>query len=128
MKPTKILKLALLGAAVIPAAAMADSEKTLELRAGVRGADDKTIAARTVAKAPENASYQTALVGFVYYADSWNNLPDNEYTPMGIYTIGAKPGSQPACLRTRWSRRRMRRGSSCQRRSKTPNPWRRRSR
>ena len=95
MKPTKILKLALLGAAVIPAAAMADSEKTLELRAGVRGADDKTIAARTVAKAPENASYQTALVGFVYYADSWNNLPDNEYTPMGIYTIGAKPGSQP---------------------------------
>lgn len=44
-------------------------------------------------KAPENASYQTQLVGFLYYADSWNDLEGT--TPMGIYTVDTKPGSMP---------------------------------
>lgn len=47
----------------------------------------------TVRRANTNASYKTTLVGFLYYADSWNDLEG--VTPMGIYTIGTTPGSQP---------------------------------
>lgn len=46
-------------------------------------------------KAPGNASYETVLTGFVYYASSWESLPGDTNTPMGIYSISAKPGSQP---------------------------------
>lgn len=47
----------------------------------------------SVKRANSNASYKTTLVGFLYYADSWNNLEG--VTPMGIYTIGTNAGSQP---------------------------------
>ena len=46
-----------------------------------------------VKHAPSTSAYQTTLVGFMYYAESWNDLEDT--TPMGIYTIGSTPGSMP---------------------------------
>lgn len=44
-------------------------------------------------KSPANSSYETVLTGFVYYAESWNDLETT--TPMGIYTISTTPGSMP---------------------------------
>lgn len=46
-----------------------------------------------VMRAPSTSSYQTTIVGFIYYADSWNDLDD--ITPMGIYTVETTPGSKP---------------------------------
>ena len=49
-----------------------------------------------IKRTPSNASYETTLVGFLYYADSWNHIDD--ITPMGIYTIGTNPGDVPEPL------------------------------
>ncbi len=46
-------------------------------------------------RAPEHSSYSANLVGFVYYASSWDSMSEDQYTPMGIYSIDVTPGSQP---------------------------------
>ena len=80
---------ALAAAALLPASLSAQ-EQTRE----VRGLNTARAPRHTaVRRAPSNASYETTLVGFLYYADSWNNLDDT--TPLGIYTIGSEPGSMP---------------------------------
>lgn len=55
----------------------------------------ETDEARCEAAAPARAaSYKTKLVGFMYYAESWNHIETGN-TPLGIYTIDAVPGAQP---------------------------------
>ena len=55
----------------------------------------ETDEARCEAAAPTRAaSYKTKLVGFMYYAESWNHI-ETGHTPLGIYTIAAVPGAQP---------------------------------
>ncbi len=66
-------------------------ESARELRSNVLHPQRQDV----VFKAPNHSSYETVLTGFVYYASSWENLPDNEYTPMGIYSIKTTPGAQP---------------------------------
>lgn len=44
--------------------------------------------------APAKGSYETVLTGFLYYAESWNDLPSGVNTPNGIYlfpTDGGEP-------------------------------------
>ncbi len=71
-------------------------EQTRELRTNILRPESHTI--QDVREAPENASYGTVLTGFVYYAESWENMSENEYTPIGIYSIKTTPGSQPEQL------------------------------
>lgn len=68
------------------------AQELREVRTSIR---PKTEAHKELQKAPEHSSYTANLIGFVYYAESWNDLSDDVYTPMGIYTIDATPGSQP---------------------------------
>lgn len=79
-------------AAMIPGSVLARDGETRELNRINAKDDGSEYVSR---KAPSHASYKTQLVGFVYYADSWNRLPDGQATPMGIYTIDTKPGSMP---------------------------------
>ena len=70
-------------AAMIPGSVLARDGETRELNRINAKDDGSEYVSR---KAPSHASYKTQLVGFVYYADSWNRLPDGQATPMGIYT------------------------------------------
>lgn len=81
-------------AALMPTMAMSAEHQTRELKR-MNALDDTSQPIYVNRKAPGNASYETMLVGFVYYADSWNRLPDGQATPMGIYTISTVPGSMP---------------------------------
>lgn len=72
------------------ATASAQADMTRELKR-YNLTEDKPVYVQK--QAPGNASYQTQLVGFLYYAESWNNLEGK--TPMGIYTVDARPGSMP---------------------------------
>lgn len=79
--------------AILPSAVLSSGHKTRELKRGY--AVDGSPARAVVRKSPAHASYETQLVGFLYYADSWNRLPDGQATPMGIYTIGTTAGAMP---------------------------------
>jgi len=92
MKLKDRLILAAAAAAMIPGSALAQDGQTRELDHINAKEDGPAYVSR---KAPTHASYKTQLVGFLYYADSWNNLPDGQNTPFGIYTIDTKPGSMP---------------------------------
>lgn len=81
-------------AALLPAMAVSAEEQARELK-HINAQDDSSQPTCYLRKAPGNASYKTTLVGFVYYADSWNRLTSGQVTPMGIYTIGTDPGSMP---------------------------------
>lgn len=48
-------------------------------------------------KVAGTGSYKTVLTGFLYYAESWNNLPSGVNTPNGIYTFPTD-GSDPEPL------------------------------
>ncbi len=48
---------------------------------------------KPTAKIPTNASYQTSLLGFVYYSSAWEDM--DGITPFGVYSISTEPGSQP---------------------------------
>lgn len=89
MKVKGKLLYAIAGAALLPSVLSAQ-DTTCEVRNIAGSATPRHI---NVKKAPVNASYETTLVGFLYYADSWNDLEGT--TPLGIYTIGSQPGSQP---------------------------------
>ncbi len=78
-------------ALVASSAEAVEFERTRELRSDILRPEKQD----APFKAPGHASYETVLTGFVYYASSWENLPDNEYTPMGIYSIKTTPGAQP---------------------------------
>ena len=45
--------------------------------------------------APAKGSYETVLTGFLYYAESWNDLPSGVNTPNGIYLFPTD-GGEPA--------------------------------
>ena len=83
--------LAAAAAAMLPGALTAQDKQTRELKR-INASERHT--AYVCRKAPGSASYQTQLVGFLYYAESWND-PELQTTPMGIYTIDATPGSMP---------------------------------
>lgn len=85
-------KLILAGAAMLSGVAAIHADEARELRQIRSDIPQKT---EYYAKAPSNASYQPRLVGFVTYADSWNDLPSGVNTPVGIYTIDVAPGSMP---------------------------------
>lgn len=70
--------------------ASAQADRTYELK---RCNLNETQPVRVDRQAHGTASYKTQLVGFLYYADSWNTLEGT--TPMGIYTIDTDPGSMP---------------------------------
>lgn len=91
MKLNNRFILAAAAAAMLPGTVMAQGDETRELKCFNTRKDCPAYVSR---KAPGNASYQTQLVGFLYYADSWND-PNLQTTPMGIYTIDVKPGSMP---------------------------------
>lgn len=78
--------------AMIPGSALAQDGQTRELD-HINAKEDGPV--HVSRKAPTHASYKTQLVGFLYYADSWNRLPGGQATPMGIYAIGTDPGSMP---------------------------------
>ncbi len=93
MKTNKIIGLTLTAAAMGIFVSMGVVSQDLkELRTGIR---PKGIAHKEIAKAPEHSSYTANLIGFVYYAESWDSMSEDLYTPMGIYTIDVTPGSQP---------------------------------
>lgn len=81
-------------AAVMPVMARTADQQTRELKF-MNAVEDSSQSMCIKRKAPGNASYETMLVGFVYYADSWNRLPSGQVTPFGIYTISTVPGSMP---------------------------------
>lgn len=81
-------------AAIMPAMAVSVEHQARELKR-INALEDSSQSLYVNRKAPENASYKTSLVGFVYYADSWNRLESGQVTPMGIYTISTVPGSMP---------------------------------
>lgn len=89
MKLSNKLVYALAGLMAIPASLSAQ-EQMLELK---RANTTDSPMHLNVKHAPSTSAYQTTLVGFMYYAESWNDLEDT--TPMGIYTIGSTPGSMP---------------------------------
>lgn len=43
-------------------------------------------------RASAQGSYKTVLTGFLYYAESWNDLPSGVNTPNGIYTFPTDGG------------------------------------
>lgn len=94
MRPYKKFILAAASAAMLPGALAAQEELPRELKQINAPQERPAYVSR---KAPANASYQTQLVGFLYYADSWND-PDLQTTPMGIYTVDVRPGSMPQPL------------------------------
>lgn len=87
---TNRLKLAFVSASMLASAAVFAGEPVKEVKAGVRPGK---VLMKKPASAPGHASYETTLTGFVYYAESWNDLETT--TPMGVYTIGVTPGAQP---------------------------------
>lgn len=89
MKLTSSLVCTLAGLAMMPSA-MSAQEQMRQLN---RTATTDRPMHVNVKHAPGNAAYQTTLVGFIYYADSWNYLEGT--TPLGIYTVGTTPGSMP---------------------------------
>lgn len=79
-------------AACISAICASAAPETPRTAARIVGEDDNV---RSETNAPAKAgSYKTQLVGFMYYAESWNDIQTG-YTPFGIYTIDAVPGAQP---------------------------------
>lgn len=58
-------------AALMPAMATSAEHQTRELMR-INASEDSSRPIYVNRKAPGNASYETMLVGFVYYADSWN--------------------------------------------------------
>lgn len=89
-KVNKLIMTVAIGAAVFPAAVSAQVQQTLELKRSCQAAETP---AKVPFRAPADASYKTRLVGFLYYAESWNDLQGT--TPMGIYTLDVVPGAQP---------------------------------
>lgn len=89
MKLNNKLVYALAGLAMMPSAVSAQEQMQELKRANTTDSPVHV----NVKRAPTHASYQTTLVGFMYYAESWNDLEGT--TPMGIYTIGSTPGSMP---------------------------------
>lgn len=77
-----------LAAGIIPTAWSAEPTRELR-RCSLNESEPLKIAPRL----PQHASYQTCLVGFLYYAESWNDLEGT--TPLGIYTLGTNPGDMP---------------------------------
>lgn len=90
MKFNNKLIIATAVSAVLSGVTMAQDDITRELKTTAVHEDCPVSVSR---KAPSQSSYQTQLVGFLYYADSWNDLEGT--TPMGIYTIDSNPGSMP---------------------------------
>lgn len=80
----------LMATALLPTTVFAQ-QQTRELK-HIKGIENDVREA--VVRTPQHSSYHTQLVGFVYYAESWND-PEMEKTPMGIYTAEAVPGAQP---------------------------------
>lgn len=89
MKLSNKLVYALAGLMAIPASLSAQ-EQVRELK---RANTTDSPMHVNVKHAPSSAAYQTTLIGFLYYAESWNDLEGT--TPMGIYTVGSTPGSMP---------------------------------
>lgn len=92
------LKLAVLGMALLPALglwAAPDYQQPREQVRHLTTLNEDLSTAVFKQRSFKSGSYQTQLVGFVYYAASWNNLPSGESTPLGLYTIDTSAGSQP---------------------------------
>lgn len=79
---TNRLKLAFVSASMLASAAVFAGEPVKEVKAGVRPGK---VLMKKPASAPGHASYETTLTGFVYYAESWNDLETT--TPMGVSTL-----------------------------------------
>lgn len=89
MKKTDRILCAITSALLLPGMALAHDESRETMNPHVSDSPMHV----NVKRVPSNASYRTNLVGFLYYADSWNDLEG--ITPMGIYTLGTEPGSMP---------------------------------
>ena len=90
------LKLAVLGMALLPALglwAAPDYQQPREQVRHLTTLNEDLSTAVFKQRSFKSGSYQTQLVGFVYYAASWNNLPSGESTPLGLYTIDTSAGS-----------------------------------
>lgn len=91
MKLKTIFVQTLICCSQLPLGAIVQPDMPREMRRPASFSDN--MPERIINKAPEHASYETRLTGFVYYASNWETMSGT--TPLGIYTISTEPGSQP---------------------------------